>query len=291
MRSFGNVVKHNKHVKSTESERSMKKLKGVANTLFVPMAARIAVSKQFPECFYDEKALSLDPIIPIDLRRGTSEYSHLASASRYLQMDKMVKSFMVKNATSNVVFLGAGLETAYHRLFEPSKHGQINFFEIDLPEAIEVRRELLGIGEREHLIGADVFKMTWLEGIDLSLPTLMVAAGLFQYFREDEVLKFIESIKAKFSQGELVFDATNETGLKYSNRFIKRTGNKEALMYFYINDAGAFADKTVTVLLEEKVFFSDALQMLGKKLKWLTRLFMRITDNKKRLIILHFRLN
>jgi O-methyltransferase involved in polyketide biosynthesis len=269
----------------------MKELKGVANTLFVPLAARIAVSKQFPEYFYDEKALDLDPIIPNDLRQGISEYSNMASASRYYQMDKMVKAFMAKHVKANIIFLGAGLETAYFRLFKASDHAELDFYEIDLPEAIKVRQELLGIGEREHLIAADVFKMTWLEGIDHSLPTLLVASGLFQYFHEEDVLKFIKTIKSKFPKGELIFDAVSETGLKYSNRFIKRTGNKDALMHFYVNDATAFSDKTDTALLAEKVFFSDVLQKLGKKLKWLTRLFMRITDQKKRLVIVHLSLN
>lgn len=269
----------------------MKELKGVENTLFVPLAARIAVSKQFPEYFYDERALALDSNIPMELRQGTSEYSNMASASRYYQMDKMVSAFLAKHVKANIIFLGAGLETAYFRLFEANEHAEINFYEIDLPEAIEVRRELLGIGEREQLIAADVFKMTWLDGIDLSLPTLMLAAGLFQYFHEEDVLKFIKTIKSKFPKGELIFDAVSETGLKYSNRFIKKTGNKDALMHFYVNDATAFADKTDTALLAEKVFFSDALQKLGKQLKWLTRLFMRITDKKKRLVIVHLSLN
>ena len=38
----------------------MKKFEGVANTLFVPLVARIAVSKEFPEYFKDEKALELE---------------------------------------------------------------------------------------------------------------------------------------------------------------------------------------------------------------------------------------
>ena len=38
----------------------MNKFEGVANTLFVPLVARIAVSKEFPEYFMDKKALELE---------------------------------------------------------------------------------------------------------------------------------------------------------------------------------------------------------------------------------------
>ena len=36
----------------------MNKFDGVANTLFVPLVARINISKKFPEYFMDERLLS-----------------------------------------------------------------------------------------------------------------------------------------------------------------------------------------------------------------------------------------
>ena len=44
----------------------MSVLKGVADTLFIPLAARIFVSKKYPEYFYDRKALSLEEHMPDD---------------------------------------------------------------------------------------------------------------------------------------------------------------------------------------------------------------------------------
>ena len=48
----------------------MKKFEGVANTLFVPLVARIAISKEFPEYFYDLKALELEPDLPQGADKG-----------------------------------------------------------------------------------------------------------------------------------------------------------------------------------------------------------------------------
>ena len=39
-------------------------LQGVMHTLFIPLEARIFVSKKFPDYFYDEKALVLESHIP-----------------------------------------------------------------------------------------------------------------------------------------------------------------------------------------------------------------------------------
>ena len=51
----------------------MEKFDGVANTLFVPLVARINISKSFPEYFYDPKSLELEPLLPNDANKGASE--------------------------------------------------------------------------------------------------------------------------------------------------------------------------------------------------------------------------
>lgn len=266
----------------------MKKFEGVANTLFIPLVARIAVSNKFPEYFYDKKALELEPYLPDDAAKGSSQYSNLASVARYYNMDRMVTAFAEKNKQCNVVYLGAGLETAYDRMSEtlPAVH----WYEADLPEVIEARQKVFGTRPKETLIPGDMFQMEWVKQVDASLPTLLIISGVFQYFHEKEVTGFIQNCKTAFPNGEMIFDATNEDGLKFTNWFIRRTGNKTALMYFFVNDSAAFAKKCGTVLLEEKTFFPEALSMLSKKLTLVSRVSMKVADKKKRVLILHLKL-
>ena len=91
--------------------------------------------------------------------------------------------------------------------------------------------------------------------------------------------------------GEIIFDATSESGLKFTNWFIKRTGNANALMHFDINDSRNFADKCGMELLDEKTFYPDALKMLGKRLNIVTKISMKIAEKKKQVLILHLKLN
>ena len=100
----------------------MNKFDGVANTLFVPLVARINISKKFPEYFMDEKALELEKYLPQGADKGSSEYSNMASVARYYNMDKTVTAFAKSYAESNIVYLGAGLETAYDRLVTSSSY-------------------------------------------------------------------------------------------------------------------------------------------------------------------------
>ena len=266
----------------------MERFEGVANTLFVPLVARIAVSKEFPEYFTDRKALELEPYLPEDATKGSSQYSNLASVARYYNMDRMVTAFAAEHPVCSVVYLGAGLETAYDRLHD--RLPGVRWYQCDLPEVIEARRKVFGQRERETTIPGDMFRMEWSPQVDSSLPVLLIVSGVFLYFHEEEVVGFIRNCMAAFPGAEMIFDATSKSGLLYTNWFIKRTGNKSALMYFGIDDSAGFGQKCGTSLLEERTFFPDALKMLGKKLNLITKIFMRIAEWKKQVLILRLKL-
>ncbi len=267
----------------------MEKFEGVANTLFVPLVARIAVSRQFPEYFYDRKALELEKYLPDSAAKGSSEYSNIASVARYYNMDRMVKAFAVKHDECNVVYLGAGLETAYDRMRDELP--QVMWYEVDLPEVIEARKKVLGIRPQEILIPGDMFCMNWADEVEKGIPTLLIISGVFQYFHEEQVTAFIKECGKRFPGDEMIFDATDKNGLKYTNWFIKRTGNKNALMYFGINDTREYAKKCGMELMEDTTFFSDALQMLKGKTNIITTVSMRVAEKNRNVLILHLKLS
>lgn len=215
----------------------------------------------------------------------------MASVARYYNMDKTVTAFAKSYAESNIVYLGAGLETAYDRLSDKIKNRTVHWYEADLPEVIEARKKVFGQRKNETLIAGDMFKLEWVKEIDNSLPTLLIVSGVFQYFHEEEIIAFIKGCGKAFPKGEMLFDATSESGLKFTNWFIKRTGNASAIMYFGINDSKEFANKCSMELLEEKTFFPEALKMLGKKLSFVTKVSMKVAEKKKQVIILRLKLN
>ena len=133
-----------------------------------------------------------------------------------------------------------------------------------------------------------MFDPAWAQHIDESLPTLFAACGVFQYFTREQVLNLIRELKNVFKNAELLFDATNEAGLKYANKYVKSVGNDDAIMRFCVEDGRKFALEAGVNLIEERVFFADARKMLARRLKFSTRLIMKFVDFTKRAKILHF---
>lgn len=271
------------------NKQDKQQMQGVADTLYIPLTARIYVSKRFPEYFYDEKSLSIEDAIPNDsIARNSNEYVQMASVARYYNLDEMVKAFMAQQGKCNVVNLGAGLETAYFRL-KPEK---AVFYEMDFPEVIAERRRVLGEADNEILIPGDLFDLAWADGIDTSLPTLLVVSGVFQYCHEAQIMRFINEVKERFAQAELIFDATNKRGLAYANRYVRKTGNTHAMMHFSLDDGRKFAQQTGTRFIGQRPFFAQARKMLKRKLNLYSRVAMWVSDEgPARSVLLHLGLH
>ncbi len=267
----------------------MSKFEGVADTLFIPLTARVYISKRFPEYFYDPKALELERILTdSSIEQKSSEYTMLASVARYYNLDEMTEHFIAAHPKCNIVYLGCGLETAYYRIGNKTA----DFYEMDLPEVIEVRKKLLGEQENDKLIAGNLFDFKWADKIaDRTLPTLLIVSGVFQYFHEEEVLGFIEKAREELPDSELIFDATNSTGVKYCEKYVKKTGNMSAMMYFYVDDCEDFAKKAGVQLIEWRPFYTAARKIIGRKAGLYTRIAMKVCDDLGRAKILYLRLN
>ncbi len=265
----------------------MNALHGVEDTLFIPLAARAWASRRFPDYFLDETALSLERAVPDEvIRADSSEYFLMASVARYHNFDAMIRSFIAAHDRCRVVDLGIGLETASRR----AGLSAAVFVGIDQPRVIEMRRRFLGDAPNEVLIAGDIKDLKWADSLDPELSTLFIASGVFQYFREDEVLALVRFLRGRFTGCELIFDATTRFGLACANSYVRRTGNKGAPMSFSVPDAAGFAEKCGAKLIESRGFFADALASLGDRLSFRTRLSMKIADRFGLTKLIHLRL-
>ena len=266
-----------------------KTFEGVADTLYIPLAARIYVSKRFPDYFFDPKSLEMESAIPGDsIRAGSNEYTMIASAARYFNLDEMARAFIAAHPTCNIVNVGCGLETMFWRVGPDAPDAR--FYEMDLPEVIETRQRILGTPERDELIAGDAFDLAWASGIDASRPTLVIVSGVFQYFHNADVLGFIADAKEAFADAELIFDATNSKGLEYANKYVKKTGNESALMYCAIDDPAAFAREAGCELIEVRPFYTDARRILKGKVDLYSKIAMAVADRTGRAFLLHMKL-
>jgi len=267
----------------------MSRFEGIADTLYIPLTARIYVSEHFPEYFMDGKALSLKGEMPYEeIASRSNEHFQMAGACRFYNTDRMIKGFVDRYPKCNVINVGCGLETAYFRIMPDPERAV--FYEMDLPGVIEARRRVLGEGENEVLIPGDMFDFAWTEGIDRSLPSLVTVIGVFQYFEEERVIGFLKQLKETFPGVEVIFDAMTGKALKYANKYVKKTGNNDAELHFSTDSGREVAEKCGMTLLEERPFFGVARKQLKRRLTLYTRIAMKVVDEGgRRGFLVHLR--
>ncbi len=267
----------------------MSRFEGVADTLYIPLTARIYVSEHFPEYFRDDKAVSLKSEMPYEeIASKSSEYFQMAGACRFYNTDRMVKEFIGRHDKCSIVNIGCGLETSYFRI-KPDPEKAV-FYEMDLPEVIGARRKVLGESENEVLIPGDMFDFAWAEGIDKSLPALVTVIGVFQYFEEKKVIGFLKQLDRSFPGVELIFDAMTGKAIKYANDYIRKTGNNDAELHFSTDSGLSVAEKCGMRLVEERPFFGAARKQLKRRLKLYTRIAMKVVDEGgRRAFLVHLK--
>ena len=107
----------------------MSDYEGVEDTLFIPLTARVNISKMFPEYFYDRKALEMENLVKDkQIEKKSSQYTMMASVARSYNLDQMTQEYIDKHDKCNIVNLGVGLETSYFKIDRKNSY----YFEVDL---------------------------------------------------------------------------------------------------------------------------------------------------------------
>ncbi|MCR4880264.1 MAG: hypothetical protein K5906_04850 [Bacilli bacterium] len=88
----------------------------------------------------------------------------------------------------------------------------------------------------------------------------------------------------------MVFDATNSKGIKYCIKYVKKTGNKDAMMYSYVDDPKKWAKEAHVELISSQTFYTDMRKKIGKKVEFYSRIAMYVVDHTGRAIIMHVKL-
>ena len=260
----------------------------IEDTLFVPMLGRIYATENFPNILKDQKALSLKPLLPDNLKGQDTQtqYTLMASAVRSTNMDRYIRDFLQRNRDGVLVLLGSGLETTYFRCDNGNNH----WYEVDLPPVIEYRKQLLGESERDHCIAGSAFDEDWIKtvrAIHPDAPLLVVASGLYYYFEENTVVGLFQTLK-NYGAVELLFDTVNRIGMKQMGKYMKQVGHADASMYFYVDDVQKLAERIGGRVLKEEPYYAHTPK---KGLQLMTSLSMRVSDRWMMVKMIHLRLN
>jgi len=129
-------------------------------------------------------------------------------ALRTRKYDAIANEFIAKHAPSLVVNLGCGFDTRYWRI----DHQNCTYIELDLPEVIAIKKEILKNHLPYELIGCSVLDSSWIDRVTAKGKShvLLVAEGLFMYLPKGEVMKLFQTFAERFDHAQMVFEVVTE---------------------------------------------------------------------------------
>jgi len=269
-------------------------LGGVPETLLIPLYNRAMESQRPDALIKDEKAVALatqglaDGTARLDFSRieqiPMNELLNTMRAMLTRAMDCYARDFLSRHPQALVVHIGCGLDSRFERV----NNGQVEWYDLDLPEVIALRRQYLG-GEREryHLLAGSVLEAAWLEAVKAhsSRPCLFLAETVFVYFTGAQVKSLVLSLCEHFPGAELVFDGWKPFEIRLGNSYLSNSPFAGLMRWGLWSGKELESWRAGIRLLDEWGFFDQPEPRLAR-FRWMAPLFRWF----KPICIFHFRL-
>ena len=294
--------------KDYELEREMVKLSDieisdVAATSFVTLYCHAIESQSKYPILDDPKAVEitheLNKILSgsknrleEDLVKGKMKkemVTHIAIRAK--QYDKYVRDFLENSPDGVIVNIGCGLDSRFLRI----DNGKVMFYDLDLPEVIEIKKQFFEENERYHFISSSVLDYEWMSIVaEHKGPFLFMAEGVFMYLHRDDVQSLILKLRLKFTSSELVCEVFNSIWLKKPLKKIMDFKmqkelhlGKDATFHFGIRDSKEIEEWHDGIeLLDDWSYFDSDEKKLG-----LLKMFGKIQFLRKTQWTVHYKLH
>ncbi len=210
------------------------------------------------------------------------EFGALEAAMRQLDMIWEIKAYLKKYPKATVVNLGCGLDETG----KACDNGLCSIVNIDFPDVISVRKQLICEQNREKNIACDLRDYSWMAEVDGSNGIIFFAAGVFHYFKKNEVKSLVSELSKRYSGGCLVFDSVGKLGLKLMmSKTLKNMGISDVEGLFYANNPKKELDWSNKIKVTSKDYMLGYYDMKSPGIRFSHRLLAKIGDKMLKMSI------
>ena len=204
----------------------MKKIKikkgNVQETLLLPLWGRAIETQKDRPRLIDKKAVEVIDRLDYDFSTiaKTQSMSQHGWVARSLHTDKMALDFIQKHPEGTIVNIGCGMDTTFSRV----DNGKIMFYELDLPDVIELRKHFFKDSKRHISIASSFLDTEWFEQISVKDGLLFLAGGVFYYFTEEQIRNFFIAAADHFGTCDFYFDSLSPMVVKSAKKQVLKKG-------------------------------------------------------------------
>jgi O-methyltransferase involved in polyketide biosynthesis len=182
---------------------SIEELTNVPETLLYPLKARYIETKKQGGVISDPLSVKiLDALHYDSSQTKIMVMPQLGMCLRTIIFDKQVNGFLAQNPDGIVVNIACGLDTRFPRV----DNGKVRWFDLDMPEAIKIRRHFFQETDRYRFVAKSVLDPSWADEIPKDKKALFLIEGLSMYFSEEENRRMLKIIRDNFPGAECLIE-------------------------------------------------------------------------------------
>jgi O-methyltransferase involved in polyketide biosynthesis len=142
-------------------------------------------------------------------------------ATRAATFDLLTTRYLADHPDAIVLQVGCGMDSRAFRVDPPAS---VQWFDVDYPDVIDLRRQLFPQRDAYRMIGAPLADLRWLDEVPRDRPGLLIAEGVLMYLSEAEVKALLNAVVAHFPSGQMIFDVVHPLILKRVGSNVGGTG-------------------------------------------------------------------
>lgn len=255
------------------------KLGDVQTTALIPLAIKANETKRKNARITDNKAVEIIDALGVDTTQYNQFMSHEGVIARTIMLDKQLKQIISKEPDTVIVNVGAGFDDRFSRV----DNGRIIWFDLDLPDAIAVRKKAFPERDRVTMIAGSALEDNWCnlvkDAVDTKgTKTVFLAEGLFMYLTMEQIEIFLNILKDNFPEGGTLIAEQNNKLMVKNEKYHDTVKNTKARFMSGTDSGQEIVDLVPGFRLIEEHSFNEEMRKYSIRAKLFATLLPKLND-------------
>lgn len=253
-------------------------LHDVSKTMFLTMFARAKETQRERPLFRDLKAVEIQKKLEASCETFSYDWKmETGVIIRTVIIDSYVRRFIRTNPNALCINIGCGLDTRFFRI----NNGEIKWYDIDLPEVIALRKQLLEDHRQVKMLGCNILSKEWITKIETeNRPILIILEGVLMYFDKKDVKIILDTLCEGFPKSTMIAELLSSkiVGNTSMTKSIENTG---AIYEFGVNSGKELEQINSHIRFMEEKNLADYMYLKKSVYRLLSKVsFIRNLSNR-----------
>ena len=172
----------------------------IQETALIPLAIKASETARPNVRIKDLKAKEIIDALGVDVSKFDPFLSHEGVVARTILYREQLKTLLKQYPDAVCINLGCGFDDKFSQV----DNGRLQWFDVDLPDQIAVRRKVYEDRDRCVMLDGDALNGDWTKCLPASDMYLIAMEGVLEYFSKEQVKTCLNMLCDCFPHGYLL---------------------------------------------------------------------------------------